>query len=187
MKFLNEYPDLTLLPFETVISAGVVCDPSPLADHWLRLYGPRLCEARSRSGAFYKYPACSRDARAGIVGLGQQSLSNSSGVSRSSSARSFRWRASPVIVLLVAIFTVHLPNGFSSIKLQAVTAAGPYFGQPGYETDLLYLAGLIALVLGGSGPLALDRIFIRRPEESGAEDRQQNPGGKDKDHENEQI
>src|SRR5262249_8295400 len=54
-------------------------------------------------------------------------------------------------VLLVAIFTVHLPFGFTSIKLLAVTAAGPQFGPPGYETDLLYLACLVALVLGGSG------------------------------------
>ena len=66
-----------------------------------------------------------------------------------------------IIVLLVAIFTVHLPNGFSSIKLQAVTAAGAHFGQPGYETDLLYLAALLALVLGGSGPLAMDRYLFR--------------------------
>jgi putative oxidoreductase len=66
------------------------------------------------------------------------------------------------IVLLVAIFTVHLPNGFSSIKLQSVTAAGAQFGPPGYETDLLYLAGLAALVLGGSGPFALDRLLWRR-------------------------
>jgi putative oxidoreductase len=50
---------------------------------------------------------------------------------------------------------VHLPNGFSSIKLRAVTAAGPQFGPPGYETDLLYLAALATLVLGGSGPLSL--------------------------------
>ena len=64
-------------------------------------------------------------------------------------------------VLLVAIFTVHLPYGFSSIKIQSVTAAGAHFGQPGYETDLLYLAGLAALVLGGSGPLALDRLWRR--------------------------
>src|SRR6202166_4592758 len=64
-------------------------------------------------------------------------------------------------VLVVAIFTVHLPNGFSSIKLLSVTAAGAHFGQPGYETDLLYLAALIALVLGGSGPLALDRYLLR--------------------------
>jgi putative oxidoreductase len=66
-----------------------------------------------------------------------------------------------IIVLLVAIFTVHLPNGFSSIKLQSVTSAGAHFGQPGYETDLLYICGIIALVLGGSGPLALDRYLLR--------------------------
>jgi putative oxidoreductase len=66
------------------------------------------------------------------------------------------------VVLLVAIFTVHLPNGFSSIKLQSVNAAGAHFGQPGYETDLLYLAGLASLIFGGSGPLALDHLFARR-------------------------
>jgi putative oxidoreductase len=64
-------------------------------------------------------------------------------------------------VLLVAIFTVHLPNGFSSIKLQSVTAAGAHFGQPGYETDLLYLAALAALVIGGAGPWAIDRLLFR--------------------------
>ena len=67
-----------------------------------------------------------------------------------------------IAVLLVAILTVHLPNGFSSIKLLSVTATGAHFGQPGYETDLLYLAALIALVLGGSGSLALDRTLLRR-------------------------
>jgi putative oxidoreductase len=66
------------------------------------------------------------------------------------------------IVLLVAIFTVHLPNGFSSIKLVSVDAAGPHFGQPGYETDLLYLAGLAALVLGGPGVLAVDNWLEAR-------------------------
>ncbi len=65
------------------------------------------------------------------------------------------------VVLLVAIFTVHLPNGFSSIKLLSVDAGGAHFGQPGYETDLLYLAALAALVLGGSGPLALDSLLLR--------------------------
>ena len=64
------------------------------------------------------------------------------------------------ILLLVAIFTVHLPNGFSSIKLLSVDAAGAHFGQPGYETALLYLAALVALVLGGSGPLTLDRFLL---------------------------
>lgn len=66
------------------------------------------------------------------------------------------------IVLLVATVTVHLPNGFSSIKLLAITAAGAHFGQPGYETDLLYLACLAALVLGGSGPLSLESVLLIR-------------------------
>ena len=66
-----------------------------------------------------------------------------------------------VIVLLAAIFTVHLPNGFSSIKLESFDAAGAHFGQPGYETDLLYLAALIALCLGGAGPLSVDGLLNR--------------------------
>ena len=66
-------------------------------------------------------------------------------------------------LLVVAMFTVHLPYGFSSIKLMSVTAAGAQFGPPGYETDLLYLACLAALVLGGSGPLAIDGLIrVRR-------------------------
>lgn len=65
-------------------------------------------------------------------------------------------------VLLVAMFTVHLPYGFSSIKLIAVTSAGAVFGPPGYETDLLYLACLAALVAGGSGPLALGGDIANR-------------------------
>lgn len=61
-------------------------------------------------------------------------------------------------ILLVAVVTVHLPYGFSSIRLRAVTPDGPQFAPPGYETDLLYLAALATLVLGGSGPFALARI-----------------------------
>jgi len=66
------------------------------------------------------------------------------------------------VVLAVATFTVHLQFGFTSIKLMAVTAAGPQFGPPGYETDLLYLACLLALVLGGAGPFALDGLLAKR-------------------------
>ncbi len=65
-------------------------------------------------------------------------------------------------LLLVAIFTVHLPYGFSSIKLMAVTSAGAQFGPVGYECNLVYLACLAALVLGGSGPLAIDGLIRRR-------------------------
>ena len=64
-------------------------------------------------------------------------------------------------LLLVAVFTVHLPYGFSSIKLVSVTAGRAQFGPPGYECDLLYLACLVALVLGGSGPLSIDEYRRR--------------------------
>jgi putative oxidoreductase len=67
-----------------------------------------------------------------------------------------------IIVLLVAIFTVHLPYGFSSIKLMSYDATGAHFGQPGYETNLLYIAGLLALCIGGAGPLSLDGYLKRR-------------------------
>ncbi|HXT06882.1 MAG TPA: DoxX family protein [Roseiarcus sp.] len=66
-----------------------------------------------------------------------------------------------LFVLLVAIVTVHLPNGFSSIKLQSFDATGAHFGQPGYETDLLYAAGLIALCIGGAGPWSIDQLLRR--------------------------
>jgi putative oxidoreductase len=65
-------------------------------------------------------------------------------------------------VLLVAIFTVHLPNGFSSIKLMSVISGHAQFGPPGYETNLLYLACLAALVLGGSGPMSIDGYLKRK-------------------------
>ena len=65
-------------------------------------------------------------------------------------------------VLFVAIFTVHLPYGFSSIKLVSVTSGHAQFGPPGYECDLLYLACLATLVLAGSGPLAIDGYLKRK-------------------------
>jgi putative oxidoreductase len=66
------------------------------------------------------------------------------------------------VVLLTAMFTTQLPYGFLAIKLQGVTAAGAQFGPPGYEVDLLYLACLAALVMGGSGPLAIGALVRRR-------------------------
>ena len=62
-------------------------------------------------------------------------------------------------LLFVAILTVHLPYGFSSIKLMSVISGRAQFGPPGYEVDLLYLACLAALVLGGSGPMAIDHYL----------------------------
>jgi putative oxidoreductase len=69
------------------------------------------------------------------------------------------WASLPMAaVLVVAIFTVHLPYGFSSIRLIGFTSAGARFGPVGYETNLLYLACLTSLVLSGPGPFAIDNL-----------------------------
>lgn len=67
-----------------------------------------------------------------------------------------------IIVMLVAMFTVHLRNGFSSINTVGLTPAGPQFGPPGYEVNLLYVAGLLALVSTGAGPWSVDGWLGRR-------------------------
>ena len=64
--------------------------------------------------------------------------------------------------MLVAIFTVHLRYGFSSINTIGLTDKGPIFGPPGYEVALLYIAGLLALILTGPGPLSLQSWLERR-------------------------
>ena len=65
-----------------------------------------------------------------------------------------------IVVLLVALFTVHLRYGFSSINTIGLDPlTGPIFGPPGMETDLLYIGGLILLALGtGAGRLSVDRL-----------------------------
>jgi putative oxidoreductase len=69
-----------------------------------------------------------------------------------------------IFVMLTAIFTIHLKYGFSAIKTIGLSADGPLFGPPGFEVDLLYIAGLIALIILGSGALSIDSLVkgIRR-------------------------
>jgi putative oxidoreductase len=61
-----------------------------------------------------------------------------------------------IILLAVAIFTVHLPYGFISIKLLSVSNGRAQFGPPGYECDLLYIASIVTLVLLGPSPWSVD-------------------------------
>lgn len=67
-----------------------------------------------------------------------------------------------VLVMLTAMFSVHLRYGFSSVRLTAVTSAGAEFGPIGYELNLLYIAGLLTLALGGSGRFSVDRWLRTR-------------------------
>ena len=67
-----------------------------------------------------------------------------------------------IVVLLTAMFTVHLPYGFSSIKLKGVLDGRAQFGPPGYECDLLYIACILALVFLNPSPWSVDSYRLRR-------------------------
>jgi putative oxidoreductase len=66
-----------------------------------------------------------------------------------------------IVVLLTAMFTVHLPYGFSSIKIKAIVDGRAQFGPPGYECDLLYIACILALVFLDPGPWSIDSYRLR--------------------------
>ena len=70
-----------------------------------------------------------------------------------------------IVMMLVAMFTVHLRYGFSAINTIGLNPDGPQFGPPGIEVNLLYIACLVALILGGAGPLSIDRLLARRKRE----------------------
>jgi putative oxidoreductase len=79
------------------------------------------------------------------------------------------WVSLPAIVLLiVAILTVHLPYGFSSIKLLKIVDGRAQFGPPGYECDLLYIACIVTLVLSGPSAWSFDAYRLRLRKEGGS-------------------
>src|SRR5262245_52890111 len=67
-----------------------------------------------------------------------------------------------ILSMLGALLTVNIKYGFSAVNTIGLTAEGPRFGPPGYEINLLYIAGLVALILGGAGPLSIDALRSRR-------------------------
>jgi putative oxidoreductase len=69
----------------------------------------------------------------------------------------------PLIVsMLVAMFTVSLRYGFSSVNTIGLTATGPIFGPSGYEINLLYIAALLTLALSGPSALSLEAWSVTR-------------------------
>ena len=61
------------------------------------------------------------------------------------------------VVMLTAMFGVHLRYGFSSIRLKAFGPSGAVFGPVGYELNLLYIAGLVVLAFSAASPYSVDR------------------------------
>jgi putative oxidoreductase len=67
-----------------------------------------------------------------------------------------------IITMLVAMFTIHIKYGFSSVNTIGLTPEGPKFGPPGYEINLVYIAGLISLIVLGAGVFSMDALLASR-------------------------
>lgn len=64
--------------------------------------------------------------------------------------------------MLVAMFSLQLRYGFSSVNTVGLTPNGPLFGPPGYEINLLYIAALVLLAIVGPGALSLEAWWTDR-------------------------
>jgi len=60
------------------------------------------------------------------------------------------------VYMLIAMFKVHFAQGFNFMHVTGMTPQGMQFGMPGYEVNLLYIAMLLALALGGAGKWSVD-------------------------------
>jgi putative oxidoreductase len=66
------------------------------------------------------------------------------------------------LIHLVAMFGVHWQYGFSSVNTIGLGSSGPIFSPPGYEINLLYMAGILAIMLyGGGGAFSIDSLRKR--------------------------
>lgn len=73
------------------------------------------------------------------------------------------WMAIPLAAtMLVAMVSVQLRYGFSSVNTVGLTPEGPVFGPPGYEINLLYIASLLSLALTGAGRLSVEGWLRRK-------------------------
>jgi len=73
------------------------------------------------------------------------------------------WVSVPgIILMVVAMLSVHLPYGFSSIKLMGFANGRAQFGPPGYECDLLYVVCFVALAMSPPTPWSWDEWRLRR-------------------------
>jgi putative oxidoreductase len=61
-----------------------------------------------------------------------------------------------VAVMAVAIATVHWQFGFAGVPVAETRSV-----HPGYEYNVMLIAGALALGLLGAGPLSLDALFAR--------------------------
>jgi putative oxidoreductase len=75
-----------------------------------------------------------------------------------------------IIDMVVAMVTVHARNGFNFINIIGMGKQGPIFGMPGAEVNLLYIAGLLALLIGGAGAWSVEALIQDRKRGGGKEE-----------------
>jgi putative oxidoreductase len=67
-----------------------------------------------------------------------------------------------ILHMLTTLVVVHARQGFDFMQFEGMGSAGPRFGVPGYEVNLLYAAGLLALVAVGAGRPSVDAWRLAR-------------------------
>ncbi len=67
-----------------------------------------------------------------------------------------------IVEMVVAMFTVHWSAGFNFLNITGMTEQGLQFGLPGWEVNLLYIAGLAALMLRGPTHLSVDAMLAAK-------------------------
>lgn len=59
-----------------------------------------------------------------------------------------------IVEMIFAIILVHAAAGFGFIHVVGMNAQGPIYGLPGYEVNLLYIAMLLTVFIGGPGKMS---------------------------------
>ncbi len=74
-----------------------------------------------------------------------------------------------IINMLVAMLSVNLAQGFDVMNVTVMVEAGPKYGMPGYEINLLYIAALITLFITGAGIYSIDKYLEGRSKTESSE------------------
>jgi putative oxidoreductase len=67
-----------------------------------------------------------------------------------------------IVDMLAAMLAMYLRQGLGPLRIIGISAAGPPLGMPGAEVNLLYVAALLALFIGGAGPLSVAEAMAHR-------------------------
>lgn len=67
-----------------------------------------------------------------------------------------------ILHMLVTLVVVHAHQGFDFMHFNGMSPGGPQFAVPGYEVNLLYVAGLLTLVAIGPGRPSIEAWRLAR-------------------------